>query len=471
MNSRPRSSLPRPVGRRLREIVGSRGLILKPDRLLAYESDALTQLRGAPLAAVFPTSTTQLRESVACLHEAGIPFVPRGAGTGLAGGAVARREVLVCTTRMNRILELIPEDRLARAQPGVQTGALTEAAAPHGLRYLPDPASAAACTIGGNVAQNAGGPHCLKHGVTTDHVLELLVVLPDGTPRCFGRGEDGGLDLAGLFVGSEGTLGIAAEITVRLFPRAPAVRTALILFDRLADAGRAVSEILAAGYLPVALELIDRATIRIVEGSPYAAGLPTDVAAALVVEFEGEEEGTEADLLGAAEAARRCGARELRIARDEAERERVWRARKRAYGALGRRAPEVMIQDAAVPRTALTALLPRIQAIAKRHGVEVCNFFHAGDGNLHPNLPLDRRDPELVKRVERANREILALCVEAGGTITGEHGVGLDKREAMRLIFSPAELSALRAVKEALDPRGLCNAGKVIPSETAAAPR
>lgn len=449
--------------RRLGELLGEDGVIAEPGRLVAYESDALTLVRGRPAAALFPRTTDELRAVVGILWAAEVPFVPRGSGTGLAGGAVARGEVLVCTARMNRILEIRPADRRATVQPGVVTDRITEAARRHGLRYLPDPSSASACSVGGNVAQNAGGPHCLLHGVTADHVTGLRIVLPDGELVATGRGEDGGLDLAALFLGSEGTLGIAAEIDVRLVPSPAAVRTGLAVFPRLADAGAAVTAVLASGALPVAVELVDRATIRLVEDSPFAIGLPREAEAVLVIEFEGEPEEAEAGLRLAAEAARERGASEIRIAADEEERARLWRARKKAYGLLGREAPEILVQDAVVPRTALPDLLPRIQAIAERHRVRLSNFFHAGDGNLHPNLVFDRRDADEVERVERANEEILAACVETGGTITGEHGVGLDKREAMRLIFTPAELDRMRAVKATLDPRGLCNGGKMLP--------
>lgn len=447
----------------LRRLLGPEGVIAEPDRLVAYESDALTLIRGCPSAALFPRTTEELQRVVRLLAAAEVPFVPRGSGTGLAGGAVAHGEALICTTRMDRILELDPAARRATVQPGVVTDRITEAARPHGLRYLPDPSSAPACSVGGNVALNAGGPHCLMHGVTADHVTGLRVVLPDGRllePR---RGEDGGLDLAALFIGSEGTLGIVAEIDVRLFPTAPAVQTGLAVFPRLADAGAAVSAVLASGAIPVALELVDRATIRLVEDSPYAIGLPSEAEAVLVLEFEGEPREATAGLELAAEAARAGGATEIRIAANEKERARLWRARKKAYGLLGRQAPEILVQDAVVPRTALPDLLPQIEAIAHRHRVRLSNFFHAGDGNLHPNLIFDRRDPEEVDRVARANDEILEVCVETGGTITGEHGVGLDKKEAMRLIFKPAELDRMRAIKALFDPRGLCNAGKMLP--------
>ncbi len=448
-------------------MLGRDGLIEAPDRLLAYESDALTTIRGSPLAVVFPRSTVELAETVAALHAAGLPYVPRGAGTGLSGGAVAQEAVLVSTVRMNRILELDPVGRCATAEAGTVVADLDRAAAAHGLGYLPDPASATACTLGGNVGENAGGPHCLKHGVTTDHVLSLRVVLPDGATLRLGRGEDGGLDLAGLWIGAEGTLGMAAEVTVRLAPRPEQVRTALALFDRLRDAGEAVGELLAAGLTPVALEMVDNATIRMVEESVFAAGLPTDVEAALIIEVEGGAEEVAEDIRRVEATARAAGAREVRVAAEEEARARLWHARKKAYGALGRRAPEVLLQDAVVPRTALADVLERIESVGRRHGIPMINYFHAGDGNLHPHLLFDRRDPEATARVEKASEEIMALCVEAGGTITGEHGVGLDKRKAMRLIFSEAELDAMRAVRRAVDPADRCNPGKVIPPEQA----
>ncbi len=438
-------------------------MIVEPDRLLAYESDALTYLRGLPLAVVFPRSAEELRDTVHTLAAARVPFVPRGAGTGLSGGAVASGAVLVSTMRMNRVLRVDPEHRFADVEPGVVTAAITAAAAPHDLRYLPDPASAEACTIGGNVAENAGGPHCLKHGVTTDHVLELDIVLPDGNGLTLSRGADGSLDLAGLIIGSEGTLGFVSRVRVRLVPEAAAVRTALALFDRLDDAAGTVSALLSSGVTPVAIELIDGATIRMVEDSVYAIGLPTDLEAALIVEVEGFPHEVEAEIEAAAIVANRCGAREVRLATDEDERAKLWHARKKAFGALGRRAPEVLVQDAAVPRTALPEVLTRTVEIAARHDLEVINYFHAGDGNLHPHLLFDSADEDQVARVKKAGEEIMRVCVEAGGTITGEHGVGLDKRDAMRLIFSDAELDALRDLKTACDPAGLCNPGKLLP--------
>jgi len=462
-----RSSTPVPeqLGRRLEEAVGPDHVITEPARLTAYESDALTSVRGTPRAVVFPGTEEETARVVGLLHDAGVPFVPRGSGTGLAGGAIARDAVLVATVRLNRILELDAVARRAEVEPGVVTDEISAAAAAHGLRYLPDPASGSTCTIGGNVATNAGGPHCLRDGVTTDHVLGVNLVMPDGRLLRLDRGEDGGLDLAGVVVGSEGTLGIVTRVRVRLAPRAQAVGTALGLFDDVRTAGEAVSRIIGRGLLPVALEMVDRNTIRIVEESEFAAGLRTDVGAALIVESEGLEEEVESEVERVRRVLEASGARAVEVAREEERRRRLWQARKKAYGALGRLAPDILVQDAAVPRSALPDLLPEIERIADEHGVTLANFFHAGDGNVHPNLLFDRRDADQIRRVEEASARIMELCVEAGGTITGEHGVGLDKREYMPLIFSERELAAQRRLKRAFDPGGRCNPGKMLPDE------
>lgn len=449
----------------LRAAVGPDALITEPGRLLAYEADALTTMRGSPRAVVLPRTREALVATIRALHEAGAAFTPRGAGTGLSGGSVAHGTVVVGTARMTRVLSIDPGERTALVEPGVVTARISEAAARFGLRFLPDPASATACTIGGNVAMNSGGPHCLKHGVTSDHVLGLEVVRPDATTTWLGRGEDGGLDLGGLFVGSEGTLGLVSAVLVGLAPVPASVRALLAVFPDLGSAGAAVSAVFERGVVPVALELIDRATIEVVEASIFAAGLPRDAEAALVVECEGDPADVDEDLAVVAGVCRAEGATEIRTAATEDERLAIWRARKKAYGALGRAAPDVFVQDAVVPRTELARLLPSIEEIARRHGLRLANFFHAGDGNLHPNLLFDRRDPDQVARVERAGSEIMSLCVGVGGTITGEHGVGLDKVRYMPLLFGGGELAAMRAVRDALDPRGLANPGKLLPAE------
>jgi len=450
----------------LRRILGPDGVITDPAALIVYESDGLTAHRVTPRAVVLPRGTEEVAAVVRLLAEAGVPFVPRGAGTGLSGGALALEgSVVVSLTRMNRILSLDPANRRARVQPGVVNAALSRAAAPYGLYYAPDPSSQSACTIGGNVAENAGGPHCLKYGVTSNHVTGLTVVLPDGEVLELGGGggETVGYDLVGLFVGSEGTFGIATEIEVRLEPLPEAVETLLALFDRVDDASRAVSAIIAAGMLPAALEMIDQETIRAVEESVFAAGIPTDVGAALVIEFDGPRAGLAAEAERAVEICRREGAREVRRAADAAEREKLWQGRKKAFGAMGRLAPDLLVQDAVVPRSRLPEVLSFIYDVAARYRLRISNVFHAGDGNLHPNILFDRRDADEVRRVEAASREIMRRCVEAGGTITGEHGVGLDKREYMGLIFGDAELSSMCAVRRVFNPRGLANPAKVLP--------
>ena len=449
---------------RLRRRLGDESVIVDDDRLAPYRVDEFPAEPGTPLAALRPADRDGLVAALELLAETGVAIVPRGAGSGLAGAAVPHDAVVVSTERMDRILEVDPEGRRAVLEPGVITEEVSEAAAPHGLRYLPDPASQGFSSVGGNVATGAGGPHCLRHGVTADHLLGLEVILPGGEPVELGRGADGGLDLAGLFVGSEGTLGVASRIEVRLVPRPAAVRTALALFDELEDAGRAVSEILAR-VVPVALELMDGAALEAVEASPHAAGLPTDVAAALIVETEGFEEEAEADLMTAGEALAEAGAREILAAADPGQRERLWKARREAYHALEPLAPSVLVQDMTVPRTALPELLPKVREIADELELRVVNFFHAGDGNLHPNFLFDGSDPEEVERVHEATGRIARLCVEAGGTITGEHGVGLDKKGLMPLIFSRDELRLQRRVKRAFDPADRCNPGKVFPDE------
>ena len=461
-------ALPRALTQRLIELVGEDGVITDPSRLLAYESDALTAYRYPPRAVVLPADTAQAAGVLSALAAERIPFVPRGAGTGLSGGALAiDRAVLVGTARMNRILSLDPAGRIARVQAGVVNSELTSAARRHGLHYAPDPSSQTACTLGGNIAENAGGPHCLKYGVTSRWVTGLTLVLPDGrVTELGGWGKDvPGLDLVGAVVGSEGCFGLVTEIEVRLLPIPAAVRTLLAIFEDMESAGKAVTDIIVSGLLPAALEIIDQEVIKAVEASVFAAGLPTDAGAVLVIEFDGTEAGLDSDAERAEASCRAAGAREVRHARDEAERESLWKSRKKAYGAMGRIAPDVLIQDATVPRSKLPAVLHRIVEIGREHGLTLANSFHAGDGNLHPKILFDRRDPELVERVEHASAEIMKTCVDAGGTITGEHGVGLDKRRYMSLVCSPLELELMGAMKAVFDPSGLCNAGKVIPPQ------
>ena len=459
--------LPDSLQRDLRSLVGDPHVITDPDRLVVYDSDGLTAYHRSPRAVVLPGGTEELVGTVTALHAAGIPVVPRGAGTGLSGGALPDADsVVVGTARMNRILSLDPENRLARVQPGVVNSALGRAAASHGLHYAPDPSSQSACTLGGNVAENSGGPHCLKYGVTSRYVSGLTLVLAGGeVVEVGGAAADpaAGLDLVGLFVGSEGCFGVATEIEVRLLPVPAGVRTLLGIFDSVEEAARAVTAIVAQGLLPAALEIMDGASIRAVEASAYAAGYPTDAGAALVVEFDGTEAGLEADAARAEASCREAGARAVEHATDDAQRTRLWQGRKKAFGAMGRIAPDLLVQDATVPRTRLPDVLRRIMEIGERYDLHVGNVFHAGD--LHPKILFDRRDGDELERVEKASKEMMQVCVDAGGTITGEHGVGWDKRKYMTLIHGPEELEAMRQVRQVFDPEGLYNPGKVLPDQ------
>ena len=463
----PQNTLPRQVGQRLGAIVGPHGVLTEPDELLVYEADALTLHKHRPAAVVIPRSAEEVVAVVKVLAGAGIPFTPRGAGTGLSGGSLSLQgSVILELALLNRILKIDYENRIAVVEPGVINVQLSSATASAGFHYAPDPSSQMACTIGGNVAENSGGPHCLKYGMTTNHVLGVEVVLPSGeVVRLGGGGIDApGYDLLGLFVGSEGTFGIVTKATLKLTRLPQAVKTMLAEFMTVNDASRSVSEIIAAGILPAALEMIDHRTIEAIENSIFAGGFPTDVAALLIIEADGLAAGLEQTAERAVEICLRNGARAVRIAKDESERARLWAARKRAFGAMGRIATDLMVQDAVIPRSRLPEVLDEIYRIAARHRLKIANVFHAGDGNLHPNISFDGRDADERARVEQASKEIMRLCVGVGGSITGEHGVGLDKVESMRLIFSDADLERMLAVRDVFNPQGLCNPGKVLPT-------
>ena len=457
-----------PLASALGEIVGARRVLAQPGELLVYTADALPTYRKHPSLAVFPGTRDEVIAVVELLAERGVPFVPRGAGTGLSGGALADGVVLIGLNRLNRILSLDPENARARVEPGVVNVALTRAASAYGLHYAPDPSSQAACTIGGNVAENAGGPHCLKYGVTLNHVLAATVVLPDGSVTTLGNpeGEQAGYDLIGAFVGSEGCFGIAVDVTVKLARNPEAIRTLLADFGSIVAAARATSAIIAHGIVPAALEMMDAPTIRAVESSIYAAGYPTDAAAVLLVEVDGLAAGLEADVATVDRLCREAGARDVRIARNDAERTRLWQGRKKAFGAMGRIASHLMVQDAVVPRTRLPEILQSIDAIGERYAISICNVFHAGDGNLHPNVAYDGGRPGEAARVEEAMGEIMKVCVAAGGTITGEHGVGLDKLRYMEQLFTPASLDAMCRLRDAFDPGRRSNPGKVVPTHS-----
>ena len=450
----------------LRAVVGDASVLSEPDELLVYECDGLPQHKYRPRAVVFPSSTEETSAVMRILAQARVPFTPRGAGTGLSGGALSLNQgVVVELARMRRILKIDEANRIAVVQPGVVNSHVSRAVAHLGLHYVPDPSSQPTCTIGGNIAENAGGIHCLKYGTTTDHVLGVRVVLAGGEVVDLGGGgtEKPGYDLLGAFVGSEGTFGIATEATLRLVPIPPAIRTMLAEFGEVNDASHAVSAIIAAGVMPAALEMMDHEIIRAVEASVFAAGLPLDAGAALLIELDGLEVGIDDEAERVKSVCLQFGARDCRLAHDEIERKKLWAARKGAFGAIGRIAPDSMIQDAVVPRSRLPEVLDGVFRIAAKYQLRIANVFHAGDGNLHPLICFDSRSAEEVRNVKEAGRELMETCVRAGGSITGEHGVGFDKRELLSLIFSEADMETMLQVRAAFDPTGLCNPGKIIP--------
>ncbi len=464
--SRP-PSLTQAFVERLRRVVGPENCLSREGELFAYECDGLTLEPRRPLAVVLPASTEEVAAVVRACRQEGVDFVPRGAGTGLSGGAHATPgSILIECSRLTRVLEVNSEDRFAIVQPGVVNADLSAEIAHLGLFYAPDPSSQQACTIGGNVAENSGGPHTLKYGTTTNHVLALEMVLPDGRVARFGNttGEAPGLDLVGTIVGSEGTLGIVTEITVRLTPIPPAVETMLAIFDDVVAACRAVGRVIRSGVVPAALEIVDRRTIEAVEASVYAAGLPTAAGAILIVELDGNPVCLEAETETIRRACEVEGFQAIEIARDEVERKRFWRARKGAFGAMGRLAPDLYVHDAVVPRIHLPAILEQVCRICDRHRLKLANVFHAGDGNLHPNICFDRRDQDELSRVMQAGREILEACTAVGGVITGEHGVGVEKRDFLHLVFDDRDLEPMYRLRETFNPEGACNPGKVIPT-------
>jgi len=455
--------------RELESLLGKGAVLSDPEELLVYESDGLTLFQALADFVVFPTSVEQVSAVVRLANRESLPFVARGAGTGLSGGCLpAEGGLVISLMRMNRVLEVDYENQLAVVEPGLVNLHLSWAVGPKGFYYAPDPSSQQACTIGGNIANNSGGPHTLKYGVTVNHVLGLEVVLPDGEVIWLGgrTRESQGYDLTGLFVGSEGTFGIATKIIVRILRRPQAVKTVLAVFDAVEAASESVSAVIGRGLVPAAMEMIDQLTIQAVEDA-FDCGYPRDAAAALLIELDGLREGMEAQAERVMAACRENGAREVRAARDEAERQLLWKGRKSAFGAYGRISPAYMVMDGVIPRTRLPEVLRRVNEIVGAHELRVGNVFHAGDGNLHPNILDDPRRPGEVARVVTAGGEILKVCADVGGSISGEHGIGLEKMDYMPLIFTEADLHAMRGVREAWNPRGLCNPGKIFPSRKA----
>jgi len=452
--------------RELSAIVGPRHVIHRPEDLLVYEYDAAVD-RALPDLVVLPATTDQVVRLVKVAARERLPVVPRGAGTGLSGGSVpVKGGITIVLSRMRRLIEVDVPNRLAVVEPGVVNVELSRAAAPHGLLYAPDPSSQLVCTIGGNVAENSGGPHTLKYGTTTNHVLGLEVVLPDGEVLALGSatGFAPGYDLVGAVVGSEGTTGIVTSATLRLVPIPERVETLLAIFADVVSACRTVGAVIESGLVPAAMEIVDQRTIAAVEASVYAAGLPTDAGAVLLVELDGPAVALPPQLERIRALAAREGALRVEVARDADERARFWRARKGAFGAMGRLAPDLYVHDAVVPRARLPEVLAAVCAIGDRHGLRLSNVFHAGDGNLHPNISFDRRNPGELERVLAAGAEILRTCVDAGGVISGEHGIGSEKRDFMGMVFGEADLDAMRRLRAAFDPDGVCNPGKILPT-------
>jgi glycolate oxidase len=448
-----------------RAIVGDRGVISSPEELHTYESDGLTNFRVLPRAVLLPDSTEQVQAIVRICHRHRIPFVARGSGTGLSGGALpVANGVVISLARMNRILEVDFPNARAVVEPGVINLDVTARVSPQDYFYAPDPSSQSICSIGGNVAENSGGAHCLKYGFTTTHVLGLEVVLADGSLVHFGSKtlDAPGYDLAGVFVGSEGTLGIATKIILRIVKRPECVRTLLAAFASTNEAGAAVSGIIAAGMLPAAIEMMDNLSIQAAEAAVHP-NYP-DCGGLLLVELDGPLAEVEALMAHVNEICRSNGASEIRLAQSDAERALVWKGRKSAFAAMGRISSHYIVQDGVIPRTALPQVMSEIERLSKEAGLRVANVFHAGDGNLHPLVLFDRRIPGQEKTAEALSSQILELCIAAGGSITGEHGVGEDKKKMMSKMFAEPDLRTMQRVRCAFDPLQLSNPTKVFPT-------
>lgn len=451
--------------REIRRIVGDHYVLIEKEDVIVYEQDG-SIFQVMPEIVVLPADVEQVSAVVKTAKYADVPIVPRGSGTGLAGGAVpAEGGIVLSLARLNRILKIDLQNHIALVEPGVINVDITKAVAKEGFFYAPDPSSQAACSIGGNVANNSGGPHTLAYGVTTNHVLGIEVVLDDGKVVWLGGEvpDTPGYDLCGVFVGSEGTMGIVTKVAVKLMRTRESVRTLLAIFDRMDQATQTVVDITAAGIIPAALEMMDRITIEAVEtGAPV--GFPRDAEAVLIVEVEGLREHTEhsADLVVAI--CQRCGAREVKVAQDESERQLLWKGRKGAFGAMGALAPNYYVQDGVVPRSQLPEMMQRIAQISKQYNLRIANVFHAGDGNLHPNILFDMRAPGELDRVIEAGAATLRACIELGGSITGEHGVGLEKKAYIGLLFNETDLAAMARVRRCFDPDGRFNPAKIFPT-------
>ncbi len=450
----------------LAEIVGSDAVLHDSAEQRVYDCDAYTVERADPTCVVLPQTTEQVAEIVRLCNKLGVPFIPRGAGTGLAGGTTpVQGGVVVSTMRLNQILKIDADNRRMTAQAGCVNVNLSKAVRGMGLHYAPDPSSQGACTVGGNVANNSGGPHTLKYGVTTNHITGVRMVLPNGEIVQIGGdvADAPGYDLVGFIVGSEGTLGIVTEVTVRLTPLPQTYRTLLAVFETVDDCTQTVSDIIASGTIPGALEMIDQLILQAIEDA-FHFGFPTDAKAVLIIELDGFEAGIDEDAERVRGICGKNNAREVRLAATDADRARLWMARKKGIGAAGRLAPSIVTQDGVIPRSKLPQVLREVQKIADDHGIRICNIFHAGDGNLHPCVLFDERDPDELKRVIEAGDAILKLCVDVGGSITGEHGIGIEKISSMSLLFSADDLECMKSLREVFNTNSLCNPGKMLPT-------
>jgi len=452
----------------LAQIVGRENVLVSEMDLMLYGYDA-SLYRGRPDYIVLPGSTEEVSKIVGFAHKEGIPIIARGSGTNLSGGTIpSRGGIVLHFSRMNRILEIDTENQRAVVEPGIFTLAFKTELARYGYVYQPDPASEKVSTFGGNVGENSGGPHCLKYGVTTNHILGAEVVLSDGEViQIGGKALDNpGYDLTGVFVGSEGTLGIATKIILRIMPKPEAVKTMLAIYNTLEDAGTTVSAIIADGIIPATLEMIDKLTIKAVEES-IQAGYPLDAEAVLLIELDGIKDGMERLAERVMEICKKNNVREVKAAANEQERAQLWAGRKGAFGAVARLRPNYLVCDGTVPRTKLPEVLGKVMEVGKNYNLPIANVFHAGDGNLHPLILFDERDEEELSKVHAAGSEILKLCADAGGTISGEHGIGAEKMKEMFFVFTPRDMAAMRKVKMAFDPEDICNPGKVIPEAEA----
>lgn len=445
-------------------------LLQKSPQLAPYESDALTAFRSRPAAVVLAETQEEVIETVRLCHQYGVPFVARGSGTSLSGGSLPiQNGIVIALNRLNRILHLDPQARVAVVEPGVVNLDVSKAAAPYGLYYAPDPSSQLICTIGGNVAFNSGGAHCLKYGMTANHVLGIKALLPDGEIVYLGGNslESVGPDLSGFFVGSEGLFGVALEITLRLLPKPELYRTVLAAYASLQAAGDAVARVVASGLLPGAIEIMDRLAIEAAEAS-VNAGYP-DVAALLIVELEGEALQVEAEFAHLLQVIEASDATEVRVAVDDADRARIWKGRKGAFSAVGRLSPDYIVQDGVVPRSHLGQALAYIETRSRQYNLRVANVFHAGDGNLHPLILYNGREAGALERAEALAGDILQMCIDLGGSITGEHGIGMEKRQYMPVMFTETDLTVMREIRQAIDPQELANRGKKLPDGEAPA--